>query len=151
MIAASLAGCRSATDSGSDTVLLEARRISEMEVFHHSSDLLEPVRSVIRSPQAWQAVWEPNEPRFPVPAIKFSSDMLVVAAAGVRPGAAYSIHVDSVFVRSESTFVAVTEYNGSSTCGTTFVPVQPIDVVAVEARPEPVLFLEHGKKERICE
>jgi hypothetical protein len=87
---------------------------------------------VIRDANAWDQFWS----ELGVgdrPAVDFSRDVVVVAAAGQRPTGGHEIAIDRVSQADGELNVEVVERSPGPNCMTTASLTQPVDVVVVPA------------------
>ena len=107
-------------------------------------------RIVVRDSAAWQAIWQrathsqPSPP--PMPAVDFSREMIVVAAAGrMKPGDL--IHVDSIGLHGSTTALVV---RTMVTCQPFPADAFPFEIVRIPRRDGPVQFIEHQARAQGC-
>jgi protease stability complex PrcB-like protein len=103
-------------------------------------------RQVIRDPAMWQSVW--NEifanvsPQPALPAVDFSTRMVLLAAQGDQATGGFSIFIDGAFMTLDGTvIVAVTSASPGPGCIRAPQITQPVDV-AVAAKADMVAFTE---------
>ena len=103
-LCATLAGCgfTSGPDERvpSDAVSLDVRPVDSPAAHDHFSALTERERLVIPDADAWAEFWArltaEELPRPALPAVDFTSEMVLAASMGSRPSGGYTIHVDEV-------------------------------------------------------
>lgn len=129
---------------GSGTAL-DIRRIGQWT----RTGISEARRLVIRDANTWAEFWSElgvGER----PAVDFSRDVVVVAAAGQRPSGGHEIVVDRVSQTDGELAVEVVETTPGPNCMTTSSLTQPVDVVLVPAvAPRSWSFVER-KEVRGC-
>jgi hypothetical protein len=65
------------------------------------SGVVNRLRVLVRSSAEWEGLWRQiSGPSVQTPGVSFSSEIVIVAAAGPKPSTGHSIHIDSVVVRS---------------------------------------------------
>lgn len=136
-----------AVASRSDGVPVELRELPAGAIVDPWTSDLPELRTVVRSPAEWEALWASSEPRYPVPPIDFREEMLLVAAAGQRGGHGNRIRIDSALVAERTLHAVVREYTG---CATTGMIVTPVHVVRVDRTDLPVHFVERGTVRDSC-
>jgi hypothetical protein len=107
---------------------LDVRRIGQWT----RTGISEARRLVIRDANAWDQFWS----ELGVgdrPAVDFSRDVVVVAAAGQRPTGGHEIAIDRVSQADGELNVEVVERSPGPNCMTTASLTQPVDVVVVPA------------------
>lgn len=129
---------------------LALRQLPDAAIGDPGTSELDSMRAAVRSPGDWIALWPSPRPRYPVPDIDFSREMLLVAAAGVRGGHGRTIRVDSAFLARDTLFAVVREYRGGPTCVTTGMEVRPMHAVRADRVDGPVVFIDRPVVERIC-
>jgi hypothetical protein len=125
---------------------------SEARLFHAQASIYsQPTRLIVRDSTQWPEVWRTVTDASPSvgparPDIDFTREMVVVAAAGTRPGGD-EISIDSVAERSGMLRVVVTT---QQLCQGTFWTGNPIDVVRVPRVEGRVQFLERVGRTQRC-
>lgn len=128
-----------------DTVQLD------LEPVHASgqSGLEEPLREVVRTPEAWQDLWSriaaPRIPAPEAPAVDFDSDMLIVAAMGRRNTGGYTIEVVRATRVGGVLTVEVVEASPGADCMTTQALTSPVTVIGVERSAAQARFVERSE------
>lgn len=108
-----------------------------------------PARLVVRDAATWQATWTQifrggSVP--PLPAIDFSSEMVVVTALGSHSSGGFGILIDGASeVAAGGTAIAVRSISPGPTCGVTEAFTQPVDVARMARRDGPVSFIERSE------
>src|SRR3989442_9299585 len=79
-----------------------------------------------------------------VPAVDFRTERVVLVALGQRSTGGYDIRIDSVvqFQRGSVTYVTAT--SPGQKCGTTSALSQPVDVIRLSPKVEPIVFQRRG-------
>ena len=117
--------------------------------FEFNSGLNTPARIVVRDASTWQSLWtqiyQGRSPVPPLPAIDFSSDMLVVAALGSRSSGGYMILIDGASGEGSNVIVAVRSISPGQGCGVTGALTQPVDIARLPRRDGDVRFLERAE------
>ena len=110
------------------------------------SGLAEPRREVVREVAGWSRLWADIHagvsPAPPRPPVDFERDMLVVVASGTRPSGGFSIKVRHVATRGGKLEVVVLETCPARDAMVTTELTQPVEVVRLPRRAEPVAFQE---------
>lgn len=125
---------------------------NEARLFHGQASIYsKPTRIVVRDGTQWPELWltitdAPPSAGPPRPDIDFTREMVLVAAAGPRPGGD-EISIDSVAERSGVIRVAVTTRQG---CWGSFWEGAPIDVVRVPRVEGRIQFVERVGRARRC-
>jgi hypothetical protein len=87
---------------------------------------------IIRDPSRWSAVWEEvhrqTSPQPPLPAVDFGSDMVILAAAGMREDSCWDVAVGAVASRRGTVAVSAEEIRRTG-CACLAVIVHPVHVV----------------------
>lgn len=100
---------------------------------------------VVRDQQSWQSLWsQMTANQFPapqLPAVDFTKDMVLVAAAGTRPSGGYSISITDVAESSGSVMVNVTITSPGSNCVVTAVVTSPVYIATVARQDGTVGFV----------
>ncbi len=110
------------------------------------SGLAEPRREVVRDAAGWSRLWADihagTTPAPPLPTVDFDRDMLIAVASGTRPSGGFSIKVRSVATRGGRLEVVVLETCPAADAVVTTELTQPVEVVRLTKRTEPVAFQE---------
>lgn len=99
---------------------------------------------IIQTADRWAAVWaeihqgESMVP--PLPAVDFSTEMVVLAAAGDLPDGCWNVQVSNVAPNVVRVNVAVAVTHPPVGCGCATVVVQPVDVVRAQKLDAPGVF-----------
>jgi hypothetical protein len=142
-----LAACSSGGPTpGAETSQAVVTRIdSTAVVLATSHGVGDPTRAVIRDSTAWEAFWTEAhalmEPMPPIPAVDFTSSMLLVAALGTRSSGGHRVTIDSV-ARGATLRVFVTAVAPGPDCMTTLSITWPVQVVRVPRFDGSVEFVE---------
>lgn len=129
---------------------LTLRALPEGSITDPWTSELDSVRAVVRSDEQWRWLWPSATPRYPIPSIDFSREMILVAGAGERSGHGRTIRIDSAFTARDTTFVVVREYAPGPRCVTTGMVVRPMHAVSTARSDWPVVFIERGVVAREC-
>jgi hypothetical protein len=99
---------------------------------------------VVRDQATWQTLWAKlnadDSPPRALPAVDFSTDMVVVAAAGPEPTAGFRVSVDSASERAGAVTVEVTITSPGPTCGLLTIYTSPVATARLPTRAGPVNF-----------
>jgi|GEM_PF-496144 len=110
----------------------------------------EPSRSqVFNSYATWSAFWEEHRPTAEVPFIDFGTDMVILAAVGLRSEAGDSVEIRRVLPVGDSTFVVRVERVPGDFCSPAEKLHYPYHLVVVPGVPLPVRFVEPVAVERV--
>ena len=100
--------------------------------------------SVIQDETAWKTFWtmiHANQtPAPPAPAIDFSRDMIVVAAAGLKPSSGYAMQVVSASEAKGEIVVVVEATSPGAGCMSAMVMTSPLDIARLPKRDGKVRF-----------
>jgi hypothetical protein len=111
---------------------------SEPYPFAFYSGLDKPDRIVIRDPVTWQMVWKDIWRGFsevpPVPAVDFSSEMIVVAALGARSTGGYGILIDRANEIAHGGISVTIRSISPLNCVVTEAFTQPVDIARLPIR-----------------
>ena len=144
-----MAGCSSPTEPSEPSDPLPVTRITSGSF----SKFTTPQRRVIRSQDALLSVWAqvfggPLALPPPLPAVDFSSEMVILVAAGERPTSGYCITVEAAAGDDRAARVSVllsTPLPG----GVLTVITQPFEIVRIPRRDE--VTFEERQEARACE
>jgi hypothetical protein len=104
----------------------------------------QPTTLVIRDRGAWQAAWgqmyRGQNPAPPLPEIDFTSEMVVLAAAGGRPSSGYDILLTGASKTDDLVTVRALERSPAPNCVTLTVITSPADVARMPRLEGRVLF-----------
>jgi hypothetical protein len=101
------------------------------------------LRVVVRGSGEWEGLWHQiSGASVRKPGVSFSSEIVIVAAAGSKPSTGHTIHIDSVVVRSSRASIYVVEAGPGPGCIAGGLITLPIDVVRVPVFDVPVRFVE---------
>lgn len=110
---------------------------------------LDQLRIVVRDRDTWVEVWNrinsgPNSHNAPpMPEIDFTSEILVVAAMGLRPSSGFQITIDTAYLYESFPRLEVVVRSVENTrCGGFTVLTAPIDIVRIPRTERPVIFRE---------
>ena len=112
------------------------------------SGLAKPTEVVVRSPDEWSTWWSRVVSSYltrkpPLPAVDFTTHMVVVVGTGGHSLAGYSVSADSAIVSNGRLTVYLTDRGPGPGCVSGTGPSRPVAVVRVPRRSEPVLFKTH--------
>ena len=130
---------------GSPAAPAQPLTVTTLLNFNAADDVF-PVQTfqVVRDQATWQTLWAKlnanDSPPRALPAVDFSTDMVVVAAAGGKPTAGYRVSVDSASERSGAVTVEVTMTSPGPTCGLLTVFTSPVATAKLPMRQGPVNF-----------
>jgi len=100
---------------------------------------------VVRDQQSWQTLWAQmtaNQiPAPQLPAVDFTKDMVLVAAAGTRPTTGYSISITDATESYAGVTVNVTITSPGSNCAVGNLVTSPVDVATIERQDGAVRFV----------
>jgi uncharacterized lipoprotein YajG len=100
---------------------------------------------VVRDQQSWQSLWSQmtanQSPAPQLPAVDFTKDMVLVAAAGTRGSSGYSISITDATESSGGVTVNVTITSPGSNCAVALHVESPVDVATIARRDGTVGFV----------
>jgi len=100
--------------------------------------------SVIKDQGAWQTLWNSihanMSPAPPIPAVDFTKEMILVAAAGQKPSSGYTMAITSAVEANGEVTVSVDAMSPGSKCVGLTVMTSPVDLARVTRRDGPVRF-----------
>lgn len=141
-LGASGCGDPAAPGTPPDAVLLTAQDV--VSVQESWSGYTGVVRTVITTPSAWADAWatlyanvSPVPPR---PEIDFDSDVVVLAAMGMRATGGYSVTIEEVRAHEGVLHVSVLERSPGPRCVTTQALTAPVHVVQVPREGTTAVF-----------
>jgi hypothetical protein len=88
----------------------------------------------------WQAIWSNHVPVPPVPAVDFTSSVIVIAALGQRPTTGYSVVIEQVRLANGSLAVDVRERSPGTSCATGQAVTSPVHIVQVPRQATTAAF-----------
>jgi len=138
-----LGACSDSTSSpgkpGANIPVVRLR--SEPYPFAFYSGLDKPDRIVIRDPVTWQIVWKKvwgggygDSKVPPLPAVDFSSEMILVAALGARSIGGYGILIDRAHEVANSGISVTIRSISPLNCLVTEAFTQPVDIARLPVR-----------------
>jgi PrcB C-terminal len=99
----------------------------------------------VRDQPSWQMLWSQMTadqiPAPQLPAVDFTKDVVLVAAAGTRPSGGYSISITDATGSAGAVTVNVTITSPGSTCAVTAVVTSPVDIASVARQDGTVGFV----------
>jgi hypothetical protein len=108
-------------------------------------------RVVIRSTEDWRAFWTEftvlQQPPPDAPIVDFDRQMVIVAAMGRQTTGGYLIMIPAVHEHQGKLFVEVVEVSPGAGCMTTQALTAPATAIKVEARDDPVTFVERSEQQ----
>lgn len=106
----------------------------------NQSGLAKPQTLVIRTAAGWQNEWTLHQPgsATPLPAVDFTSEMVVVVALGETPGSDASVEIQRIV--QDSGFVQVEARTRASNGKDSGVHCQPFHMVKLARNDAPVQF-----------
>jgi len=111
---------------------------SEPYPFAFYSGLDKPDRIVIRDPVTWQMVWKKvwfgDSEVPPLPAVDFSSEMILVAALGARSTGGYGILIDRANEVANGGISVTIRSTSPLNCVVTEAFTQPVDIARLPIR-----------------
>lgn len=133
---------------GAVALEVDALPDSVVRLFH--ANVTDRRRLVIRDAAEWAQFWNEAtsnvQPRPAVPAVDFTTGMLVVATMGTRPSGGYAIAVERAYEDAGGRVHAeVLEVSPGAGCVTTAALTAPVAVVRVPRRPGAVEFVERTR------
>lgn len=156
LVITALSSCRSAVEPNTVTAVdVQLTRLQEKDSvsFLNASTLHAPERIIVRSDDEWRELWLRlwgHAPGLPVlPAVDFSRELLIVAAAGDVGSSGYDILLDGVTIQQDRLIVRVRSISPGPTCGVYWVMMQPVDVARISRTALPIEFDERSEK-RVC-
>ena len=112
--------------------------------FLQYSGFEQPATLVVRTQQTWQSAWDQMYVNYgqkpPLPAIDFSREMIVIAAAGIKNTGGYNIVLTGASETDGVVTIQVLENGPGSNCGVTLALTQPVDLARLARRDGTVLF-----------
>jgi hypothetical protein len=150
-----LAACSSSSTTGPKVIYDGGGIESPGAVVLHTaySGFSAPEHFTVRDSSHWANVWATafafQAPIPPLPAIDFTSEMVVGAALGVRPTGGYDVTIERVMVESDEATVIVAETVAGNGCGTTQAVTEPVMLVKVATIEGPVRFQQRTRT-RTC-
>jgi hypothetical protein len=126
--------------------LIQIRRIGQ----YSTSGITTPARLVIRDDSAYANFWT-SLGAGARPAVDFSRDIVIVAAAGQRATGGNAIAVERVTRTGDGLAVEVVESNPGPGCMTTQALTQPVDVVVVAAADARTWSFSDGTRSQPCQ
>lgn len=104
----------------------------------------EPTRALITDDEGWAAAWETlhaNQSSVPErPEVDFQSNVILLAAMGVRPTTGYTVTIDEVHYYEDTLYVSVLERSPGPSCGTGQAITSPVHVVKVPTQATSARF-----------
>ena len=137
------------------SLMVEMRAVADEEFLlaDNSQAFTDSLMKVIRDTVEWKQTWEtavsrrPADSRPPKPAVDFSKEMIILAAAGrMKPGDA--IHIDSIGARKDLTVIVVRYTVGCQDLKTT---AWPFEMARVPRTNGEVTWREHRYKAPECQ
>jgi hypothetical protein len=145
MLASGLAACGGDPADpafGRVTQVLQTRQV--VSISDSWSGFQAPTRIVIADAQAWADAWSTIHAHFTVPpalpAVDFSTSVLVLAATGPRSTTGHSVVIQEVRIAGGSLDVAVLERSPGASCVTGQAVTSPVHVVEVPRRATTASF-----------
>ena len=122
--------------------------IPEAQLDRFSSGITTQQRLVVRDGATWANVWQQiagnNRPIPAAPSVDFASNVVIVAAMGMKSSGGYSIDVNDVRTVAQDAWISITESSPGAMCSTAGVITTPVAVVIVQRFAGQVTFLEHA-------
>ena len=131
--------------AGSPTAPDQSLSVTPLANFNAADDVFGTENlQVVRDQTTWQSLWSRmNANHIPAPAlptVDFSTEMVVVAAAGGKPSGGFSVSVDSASERSGTVTVEVTMTSPGPTCIRAGILTSPVAVAKLPRRAGTVNF-----------
>jgi hypothetical protein len=108
---------------------------------------------VVRDQESWQELWSRMNatisPAPPVPAVDFSKDLVLVAAAGTRPTGGFSVAITNAAESGGEVIVNATITSPGRNCIVTQALTSPVHAVTMARRDAPISF-QVGQEVRNC-
>jgi len=126
---------------------------SAVIVHGYYSGIVNAADLVIADSVSWAATWAQisagHKPSPSLPTVDFRTERVVLVALGQRNSGGSDIRIDSVvsFQRGSVTYVTAT--SPGQDCGTTAALTQPLHVIRLSPRVEPIVF-QHRSVVRTC-
>ena len=113
-----------------------------------------PLRAIVRTPDAWAAVWgriaASRGPASPPPPIDFGNSMLVAVGLGSRPSGGFAARIAGIEAHGDTLTVKVREIVPGAGCMATMALTAPVVVVRIDRRDAEFEFVE-TRQERACD
>jgi hypothetical protein len=132
------------------TELAVTRLPASARPFGSFSGLRQPVRTVVRTNDAWTEMWtaiqQGTDPVPPVPAIDFGREMVIIVAMGEQRSTGYGVTIERVSEAGDGGIDAIvrTRRPGNG-CVVGAALTQPLDIVRVPRRDGAVRFWEQSE------
>lgn len=108
-------------------------------------------RVVVRTTEDWHALWSEltilQVPQPDPPEIDFDRQMVIVATMGRQSTGGYLIAIPAVHEHEGGLFVEVVEVSPGPDCLTTQALTTPTAAIKIEARDQPVTFVERSEQQ----
>ncbi len=108
-------------------------------------------RVVIRNPEDWRAFWTEftvlQQPPQDAPIIDFDRQMVIVATMGRQTTGGHLVTIPAVYEHEGKLFVEVVEVSPGAGCMTTQALTAPATAIKVEAKDDPVTFVERSEQQ----
>lgn len=108
-------------------------------------------RLVIRAIEDWHALWTEltilQVPQPDPPGIDFDRQMVIVATMGRQSTGGHLITIPAVHEHGGKLFVEVVEVSPGPGCVTTQALTAPVAAIRIEAREDPVTFIERSEQQ----
>jgi hypothetical protein len=143
-----VAGCQSASSPSSPReALIDFQPLSPL-VHQIYSGFREPAQFAVRDLEQWSDVWNRAFAAMaeipPRPTVDFSSEMILVAAQGVRGSSGYDVSIDRIRSGDDGLIVDVTVTAPHRRCMVLTVVTSPVMMVRVPASSR-IRFFEHTR------
>ena len=121
---------------------------SAVIVHEYYSGFVDAADLVISDLRTWAVMWARlnagRQPQPPLPAVDFPTERVILVALGQRNSGGYEIRIDSVvhFERGSVTYVTATA--PGDRCVTTGALTQPVDVIRLSPRVDPIAFQQQA-------
>lgn len=104
-----------------------------------------PGLRVVRSADAWTAAWDtltqPVSPEPPLPSVDFDTEMVVIAAEGIKPSGGHGLLIQHVTETRDTIFVLAESTRPGRNCFTTQALTSPLDARLLPRSDLPVVLM----------
>lgn len=112
------------------------------------SGVTSPERLVIKDAQTWQDLWKRHSPMRPMPAVDFSTRMLIAVFAGEKATGGYAITIYKVAEEGKTITVHFHEISPPPDAIVVQVITQPYHIVEIEKTPLEIVFSQEGSSSK---
>ena len=96
---------------------------------------------VVQTAAEWSALWKAHAPERPMPAVDFSTNMLIAVFLGSRPTSGYSIEIRRITAGPDAVEVEYVEQQPDPQTITAQILTAPCHIVTIPRRPAVVKFV----------